>query len=100
MSERKWKRIGVIGVDAGLCWIGDPCYCVTPDATEHPAPTWDKFCEMMEGVKQKQFNYKRGHAGLGVCTDTYTGDGRYPVYADIDDHGRTKAVKVVFDVQQ
>ena len=36
--------------------------------------------------------------GLGGNHPAYR--GRYPVYADIDDHGRTKAVKVVFDVQQ
>lgn len=25
-----WTQVGVIGVDSGLCWVGDPCYCVTP----------------------------------------------------------------------
>ncbi len=26
MNKTKWEKIGQIGVDAGLCWIGDPCY--------------------------------------------------------------------------
>lgn len=26
MSKSQWEQFGVIGIDAGLCWIGDPCY--------------------------------------------------------------------------
>ena len=24
--NEEWEHIGEIGVDAGLCWLGDPCY--------------------------------------------------------------------------
>ena len=24
----KWVEVGKIGVDAGMCWLGDPCYFV------------------------------------------------------------------------
>ena len=42
------KQIGEIGVDAGLCWIGDPCYILHAD----PAPRaigkdWEEFCDLL-----------------------------------------------------
>ena len=43
MKNKKWEEVGLIGVDAGLCWLGDPCYCVTPDADNHPTQTWIEF---------------------------------------------------------
>lgn len=96
-----WEQVGKIGVDAGLCWIGDPCYCVTPDSDEHPAQTWDEFCDKLgDDHKHKQWNYKRGHAGLGVTVETGYGDGTYPVYVKKNRHGRVVEVKVCFDEQE
>lgn len=98
----RWIQAGIIGVDAGLCWVGDPCYCVTPDATEHPAPTWGEFCSKLfdeddaPGIA-KQFHYAAGHPGLGVCVTTRDGDGTYPVYVEKDAAGRILAVTVRFD---
>jgi len=94
-----WEKVGVIGVDAGLCWVGDPCYCVTPDATDHPAPTWKQFCDMLgdDYPTAKQFNYEMGHEGLGVCVSTGYGDGLYPVYVKKNAEGRIVRVMVKFD---
>jgi len=94
-----WEQVGEIGVDAGLCWIGDPCYCVTPDATEHPAPTWSEFCDKLfkgEDSQTKQWNHKLGHTGLGVSIETGYGDGTYPVYVKRNYEGRITEAKVVF----
>jgi len=93
------KQIGVIGVDAGLCWIGDPCYILGKDATEQPTETWSEFCDLL-GDKfnkdgHKQFNYKMGHEGLGVLVSTGYGDGVYPVYAEFKD-GRVSKVTIEF----
>ncbi|HUW99599.1 MAG TPA: hypothetical protein VMY35_01365, partial [Phycisphaerae bacterium] len=69
MTASEWEEAGVIGVDAGLCWIGDPCYCVTADCTEHPAPTWSHFCDKLQDREKDgvaQWPYKAGHLGLGV----------------------------------
>ena len=48
------KKIGKIGVDAGLCWVGDPCYILHP---ETPPKTigkdWDEFCEMRSIIMSK-----------------------------------------------
>lgn len=97
-----WIKIGEIGVDAGLCWIGDPCYILGDDAT-HRFETWDEFLKELgneRGPTAKQFHYKMGHPGLGVCVSTGLGDGHYDVYAkfvDLEDWGRRIAeIKVVF----
>ena len=95
----KWELVGYIGVDAGLCWIGDPCYCVTPDATEHPAPSWPEFCDKLRDSEKDgacQWNYKMGHAGLGVSVSIGYGDGTYPVYVRRNKEGRVAEARVKF----
>jgi len=100
----EWQKVGEIGVDAGLCWVGDPCYCVTPDANEHPAQTWTEFCDMLldDGKHRHatQFKYKAGHDGLGVAVTSGLGDGTYPVYAKIKElpgsGERVHEIRVVF----
>lgn len=101
----RFERAGVIGVDAGLCWIGDPCYVVTPDCTEHPARSWNEFCNLLqeEGHDQRgftQFECRRGPDGLGVCVSTGHGDGVYPVYVRKNQSGRIAEVRVIFDDEE
>lgn len=105
-------KAGEIGVDAGLCWIGDPCY-IHPDGGKRELPkefgkTWSEFCSRLHakerdhggGPTMEQFNYDMGHPGLGVCVSTGFGDGVYPVYAEIVDEGpmgkRIKSITVEF----
>lgn len=90
------KKIGMIGVDAGLCWIGDPCYVFGEDATKK-WPKWSDFCDTIkdEYPTIQQYDYPKGHEGLGVLVSTGYGDGLYPVYAEIED-GRVKSVTVHF----
>jgi len=99
-QKQKWEQVGEIGVDAGLCWIGDPCYCVTPDCTEHPAKTWTEFCNKLHELEGKgntaQWNYKKGHVGLGVSVSTGYGDGCYPVFVKRNAEGRIAEVRVKF----
>lgn len=123
MSEQsEWRKVGVIGVDAGLCWVGDPCYCVTPDSSEHPAETWGEFCSKLSAMNLRipptkdelrpptdeelkkaqrhnnaqQWNYKSGHPGLGVTVSTGYGDGTYAVYVRENSEGCVKELKIVF----
>ena len=100
--KEKSKRVlvGHIGVDAGLCWIGDPCYII--HCKELPATLgkdWGDFCNALsdEGPTLKSFEYNPGNEGLGVCVSTGYGDGVYPVYATIKD-GRVARVTVDFKV--
>ncbi|MDD4888407.1 MAG: DUF4241 domain-containing protein [Phycisphaerae bacterium] len=99
MENKNWKQVGTISVDAGLCWVGDPCYCITPDCDEHPAQTWSEFCNAISDHEQdaKQWNFKLGTPGLGVSVSTGYGDGSYPVFIRRNRDGRVAEVKVVFD---
>lgn len=82
--EAEWEKVGAIGVDAGLCWLGDPCY------VKDGVP-WDRITS--------QGGDAREHAE-GVCVSTGVGDGYYNVYVkrvDLAGWGRRiAAVKVVF----
>ena len=62
-NKSNWEKVGSVGADSGLIWVGDPCYCVTPDCNEHPAETWDKFCDKLFKNEKNgvcQWNYKMG----------------------------------------
>ena len=83
-----FKKVGTFGVDAGLCWIGDPCYVVSKDAS-HVWSTWDKFCD--EHDSDKKVNV----FPAGICVSSGYGDGEYPVYVKKQD-GRVKEVLIKF----
>jgi hypothetical protein len=98
---RTLKLIGEIGVDAGLCWIGDPCYILHTDKPPQAiGRNWTDFCSILNRAGQyptaTQFHYDLGHAGLGVCFSTGYGDGVYPVYAEFTAEGRISRVMVEF----
>ena len=96
MSE-KWEQIGVIGVDAGLCWLGDPCYVLHTDKTPKSiGKNWSEFCDIITKKDNHQFNYDAGHPGLGVVVSTGYGDGCYPVEIRRNDEGRIAEVRVKF----
>lgn len=97
-----WVKVGVVGVDAGMCWIGDPCYVLFK---KNPPPEigkdWHEFCDKTSGPAT-QFNYELGHAGFGVSVSTGYGDGCYDVYVRMTppmagaSRGRVAEVKIVF----
>ena len=93
------KIIGRVGVDAGLIWIGDPCYILHKE--ELPSTLgkdWSGFCDKMSDKIHKSFNYELGHEGLGVCTSTRHGDGSYDVIGFFDGDNKTPScVLVDFD---
>ena len=96
--QKKPKHIGNVGVDAGLIWIGDPCYVLPDDATENPGADWSAFCDALGDAMptEKSFNFKRGHEGAGICISSGYGDGVYPVFATYNDEGRIASVTVQF----
>lgn len=94
------KQIGVCGVDAGLIMVGDPCYFWPyrgghVQASVESIPTWEDVCTKLDGGPGKedghQLNFKAGHAGLGVITETTGGDGVYPVYLE-ESKGRRRVI--------
>jgi len=83
-------KIGMIGVDAGLVWIGDPCYVLhSKTLPKAIGKSWFEFCEGLSEKfpTMKSFNYDLGHEGLGVCVSSGRGDGTYPVYALVGEEG-------------
>ncbi len=114
-----YEQVGTIGVDAGLCWVGDPCYIMhkevkeTSEATKYDSDKlpdelgkdWGDFCnilskkedELPKGMRHGvQYNYDMGHPGLGVVVSTGYGDGEYPVYIRRNSDGRVCEVRVIF----
>ncbi len=89
------ELVGHIGVDAGLCWVGDPGSILHSD----PKPkaigkSWDEFCERMDSMT-KVFNYDHGNPGLGICVCTIN-DGVYPVFVERNEEGRIVRLTVEF----
>jgi len=93
-----WEKIGTIGVDAGLCWIGDPCYLSEDKAPFHD---WGGFCDRLfetdfNEKRHAQYHYDHGHPGLGVLVESGYGDGTYEVFARKNGAGRIAEVRIVF----
>ena len=85
MSE--FRKVGTFGVDAGLCWIGDPCYVVSKDAS-HVWKKWSDFCDEIGNDDIHVFK-------AGIAVSSGYGDGEYPVYVKKQD-GRVKEVLIKF----
>jgi Protein of unknown function (DUF4241) len=89
-----WKKVGKVSVDAGLIWIGDPCYTVAKDSS-HVFKNWETFCDEL---------YKRGPEedgitdfdGIGIAVQSGYGDGQYNVYVKRDKKGTVLEAKIVF----
>ena len=123
----EWLEAGSIGVDAGLCWIGDPCYIIHSEGNKNEdlGEDWDEFCTNLNAAEeaarkvdgfQKDRAVNWGHVqhistdpdgkggsdvirneGLGVVVHTGHGDGRYPVLVRRNHECRIIAAMVVFD---
>jgi len=87
-----WKKIGVVGVDSGQLLISDPCYIdsewekeedFNPDKPKYNF-SYNSCCKASIDDKNNQLNYKKGHAGVGVCFSTGLGDGCYDVFAKFE----------------
>ena len=99
-NKMEKKKIGVIGVDAGLCWVGDPCYVLHKSDEEKYksiGENWSEFCNIMGSNNHKQFTYDLGHDGLGVCVTTGYGDGNYPVYGYFNKDNRISKIEIDFE---
>jgi hypothetical protein len=90
-----WKHVGEVSVDAGLLWLGDPCYIIGDDC-DTTWPAWEYFCKEISEKDTTQFNFKMGHAGLGVCVSPGYGDGMYPVEVRRNRRGRIAEVRIIF----
>ena len=103
-EESEWEEIGIIGVDAGLCWVGDPCYILHRENKPNDiGENWEDFCSTFyehEDDGFRQYSYDVGHAGLGVCMTTGYGDGVYPVEVRRNKEGRIAELRVIFITEE
>ena len=106
MKDKKWTKVGEVGVDAGLMMIGDPCYSVDSDANTWATGEWTDFCSKLFESEEFDKNqavgipFKMGHGGAAVVTSTGFGDGVYDVFVKYSNEGdwgrRIAEAKVVF----
>ena len=100
-KQSEWKQVGEISVDAGICWLGDPCYILHRTKADQKAleksigNDWSGFCDRL-APDVTQFNHALGYSGLGVVVSTGYGDGVYPVLVRHNADGRIAEVKVIF----
>jgi hypothetical protein len=99
MKITDWEEIGGLDVDAGIIWLGDPCYLVEapyrPDS--NPFKDWSAFCAKIAGmVTHQSFDHGSGNPGKGLVVSAGYGDGHYPVYIRRAPDGRVAEVRVQF----
>jgi len=96
-----WVEVGTVGVDAGMLYLGDPCYL---DKTElGKGGDFDAFLKSiagpdgyLESVATVEGAYAGGHTiKAGMVTTTGYGDGEYPVSVRFKDR-RIASVRVDF----
>jgi hypothetical protein len=104
MANRTKKVIGHIGVDAGLCYIGDPCYLVGREL----GADYDAFYTTYLNDDRQEQAWTVPYSNIpeapgratpvrAVVVGTGFGDGMYPVEAEIDSDGRVRKVIINFD---
>ena len=79
--------VGSVGVDAGVVWVGDPCY-IKDNPEIYDESKWQDFCLKLRDLP--------GEICQGVCTHTNWGDGEYPVFVSFDKGGSPTKLEVVF----
>ena len=99
VEEKKMEQlIGTISVDAGLCWIGDPCYIMGDQATWR-VHDWGDFCKALakEGFNDGWENHAQPLGdNIGLAVSTGYGDGHYPVYVKTNSDNKVKQIIVKF----
>jgi hypothetical protein len=109
MKRTRIVKVGTIGVDTAMCYIGDPCYIAhTPLGHTDDDPHdehWQAFLKQVNGPGENDFletaavvmgKYPGGHTfPAGVVVKTGWGDGEYPVTIVIQD-GRVASLHITF----
>ena len=98
--DKAWTTVGAVGVDAGLIWLGDPCYILHQDKNPQAiGKDWNDFCNILQKNEVSGFTtfaFDRGHNGLGVTVQSGHGDGYYPVKVKRDENGTIMQVMIDF----
>jgi len=100
MSDAEWEQVAEIGVDAGMVWVGDPCYTMTPDTPFAIAENWHDFvARVFERKRDRVARWTKPEWGdIGVVVEAGRGDGVYPVFVRRDPKtGHIVELRVVFE---
>jgi hypothetical protein len=101
---RTRKSIGSVGIDAGMLYLGDPCYIKWTALIDGDAG-WSRF---LKGIATPGEDYLVDHSQVlgrmpngrtfpaGMVVTTGHGDGEYPVTATFDADGCVCSVTVTF----
>jgi len=100
-APKGYVKIGTVGVDAGMVYMGDPCYFI-----EKPLGrgSWENFLDSREPPNEdashwtivSKFAEGSPHTfPAGVLVTSGEGDGEYPVYALIRE-GRVRKIVIDF----
>jgi hypothetical protein len=95
MQTNEREHVGSVYVDAGMVWIGDPCYVLGDDAS-HGVKTWHEFCDKIDYDQYPTVQQVLGE-GIGFAVSSGYGDGAYPVYVTKNNDGRVIKLEVEFD---
>jgi len=92
VGKENWRKGGIVSVDSGMLWLGDPSYVLHRSPPKEVGKDWDDFCKINE---KSRCNPKQFRKGLGVNL-LLGADGVYPVYVKKDARGVVVAAKVEF----
>jgi predicted RNase H-like HicB family nuclease len=92
---KDWKQVGVVGVDSGLCWLGDPCYILHKKPGEEKPELGKDWHEFVNKTFDNEGRFAQFGELTGVTVASGYGDGIYPVMVRFEDK-RVAEVKVVF----
>jgi hypothetical protein len=86
------KLAGYCGVDSGQIMVIDPCYAFQGGTNYEAickvslADTFGEFPLPANGYNQD----------IGVVTSSGYGDGKYPVYVNLNNEGRVTSLSIIF----
>ena len=97
-DEGGWQDAGVVAIDSGNLWLGDPCYLLDPalKRARELGTSWADLIPKMIASDAQQWSFDAGTPGLGVTVATGYGDGHYLVRVRRTPTGKVAAVMVEF----
>lgn len=91
--EGEWKEIGHVGVNSGMCWLGDPAQVLKPENVMGEGKDWADFSREVHSHPDFGANE---FPKYGVAVVAGYGDGKYPVMIKRNEDGRISEVRIVF----
>lgn len=89
-------QIGTVPVDSGTISIGDPCYLIENKGSRRQIFWEDVVNEFYDNGRDRPgIDGTSAHEINGqLMTNTPDGDGRFPVYAEVDERGQIQSLRI------